>query len=157
MLLRQTPLLLVAIVSMFCEMPTALSQQQLERDLLSTSVKQLAVQVNKSGDPARGAVLFHSPSVGCTQCHRVDDGITSVIGPNLSVWNTSSDKPWPSTAESVIESILRPSAVIAKEYASTRILTTDGKVYSGVVTKRDANELQLRLKISNAKRQAKSR
>ncbi|MCF7962664.1 MAG: c-type cytochrome [Pirellula sp.] len=144
MLLRQAPLLLVAIVSIFCEMPAALSQQQLERDLLSTSVKQLAVQVNKLGDPARGAVLFHSPSVGCTQCHRVDAGTTSVIGPNLSVWNTSSDKPWPSTAESVIESILRPSAVIAKEYASTRILTTDGKVYSGVVTKRDANELQLR-------------
>ena len=98
MLLRRAPLLLVAIVSICCEIPAALSQQQLERDLLSTSVKQIAVQVNKLGDPARGAVLCHSPSVGCTQCHRVDDGTTNVIGPNLAVWNTTSDKPWPSTA-----------------------------------------------------------
>jgi putative heme-binding domain-containing protein len=120
---------------------TAVAQQQLERELLHVPLSQLAEESTKAGNALRGAILFHSSSVGCAQCHRVDENKQNTIGPNLASWNKDAVKP---TAESIVDSILRPSATIAKQYASTRILTTEGKVVSGVITSRDDLSLTLR-------------
>ena len=117
------------------------AQMQLERELLNTSIKQLAAQAVESGSPERGAILFHSTNVGCAQCHRLDVGPANAIGPILAQWNKSTTKPM---HESVIESILRPSAIVAPQFASTRILTSDGNVITGVVTSRNSKEVQVR-------------
>ena len=116
----------------------AFAQSRLEQELLYTSADKLADQVVKSGDPSKGAILFHSPTLGCFQCHRVNDEQQNVIGPNLALWDKQ-----PTTIE-IIDSILKPSAKIDSKYASTRVLTVDGQVFNGVVSQRNSDHLQLR-------------
>ena len=48
------------------------------------------------------------------------------------------------TDEELVESILRPSKKIDKEYQQKKILTIDGKVYEGVVVSEDKNLLVLK-------------
>ena len=63
--------------------------QQLERDLLSEPLADLAADAREKGDPARGAVIFHSPRIGCIKCHSNTD--LSGFGPNLTHWKRKVD------------------------------------------------------------------
>lgn len=126
------------VIAMCCTVASTLAQSRLEQDLLFTSTDKLAQQAAESGDAARGALLFHSSTLGCALCHRVDDEEVNVIGPNLAKWKE------PPTSTAIIESILRPSAKIDPKYASTRILTDDGQVFTGVVISKNEKLLQLR-------------
>ncbi|MEQ1829504.1 MAG: DUF6797 domain-containing protein, partial [Pirellula sp.] len=137
----KTPRITLCFLLALAMPATTQAQSQLERELLNTPLQQLVAGVAQSGDAARGALVFHSPNVGCAQCHRVDESQASAIGPNLARSDERVSKP---TTESIIESILRPSATIDKKYASVRIATDDGKILSGVIVERTDAHLKLR-------------
>jgi putative membrane-bound dehydrogenase-like protein len=61
----------------------------------------------------------------CQQCHTLY-GVGGKVGPDITGANRSD-------LNYVLENVLDPSAIIPKEYAATRIATTDDRVITGIV------------------------
>jgi putative heme-binding domain-containing protein len=74
----------------------------------------------------------------CADCHKAHGGIGQPIGPDLATIYSRF------TSKEVLESILFPSHVISDQYRSSRVLTTDGKVYTGLMTTGANGELSIR-------------
>ncbi len=92
----------------------------------------------RRGNVTAGQAAYNKAQ--CANCHRMGQ-IGKSIGPDLS----SIAKRF--TRKEAIESIMFPSHVISDQYATKRVLTTDGKVLSGIlstntdgsITVRDSN------------------
>jgi putative heme-binding domain-containing protein len=78
-----------------------------------------------TGDPKHGADVF--ASAACIKCHRFGTRGT-LIGPDLTAANRRFNR------RDLLVSIIEPSKVIAENYRSLQIVTTDGKAYMGQVT-----------------------
>lgn len=72
----------------------------------------------------------------CQQCH-ILYGVGGAVGPNL----TGSNRP---DLDYLLSNVVDPSAVIAKEYQTTMVVTVDGRTVSGVLAGEDANSLTLK-------------
>lgn len=81
-----------------------------------------------SGDPVRGLQLFRSNKTACSGCHRLGY-VGGEIGPDLSRIGSSRSR------RALLEAILFPSARLEQSYQPTKILTQDGQVYNGLITK----------------------
>jgi len=83
-----------------------------------------------SSSDGRKGVSQHGQEVyeraQCAKCHRMGS-IGTTIGPDLT------DIARRFTRNEVVESILYPSHIISDQYQTKRVLTSDGKVYSGIV------------------------
>jgi putative heme-binding domain-containing protein len=88
------------------------------------------------GDAGRGEALFHSQALNCANCHRVGDR-GRPVGPDLS--NIGALR----TAEDLLDSLLSPSRRIEPKYAVYVIATTDGRIVTGQLVKRDEREIVL--------------
>jgi putative heme-binding domain-containing protein len=111
--------------------------QTLEERLLAEPFSRLAQAARDQGDAVRGAMVFHHSSVTCVACHSVGDR-PNAIGPDLTkLAGTTSD-------ESLVESLLEPSKVIAPAYAMVSVQTSDGLIVSGVPLEDTAEKLVLR-------------
>jgi putative membrane-bound dehydrogenase-like protein len=83
-------------------------------------------RIDGPGDAAAGRrVFFHPKLAGCSRCHRVD-GRGRDIGPDLSSVGRAERRH-------VLESILRPSNLVAPHYQAWVITTTDGRVRTGML------------------------
>ncbi len=103
----------------------------IEERLLGVAPEILLDRAKESGSAARGAILFHGPLLGCAKCHSVGAGGSDVLGPNLA-------RPQPDgVGPALVESVLKPSAEIAEEYRSIRILTDGGLVKTGILVADD--------------------
>jgi|694.fasta_scaffold61092_2 putative heme-binding domain-containing protein len=111
--------------------------QTLEERLLKEPRGPLAAAARRDGDPARGAAVFFSRQLACSTCHAVDDRDDG-IGPNLAAVDPKT------TDESLVESLLEPSKVIAPRYATVTVETDDGRVVSGLPVEDSAERLVLR-------------
>ncbi len=80
----------------------------------------------KEGDVERGNLLFSSARISCSKCHSVD-GTRSKAGPDLFAVGEKFGR------REIIESVLKPSSIIADGYETTVVLLNDGKVVSGVI------------------------
>jgi putative heme-binding domain-containing protein len=89
------------------------------------------------GDAGRGEALFWSAAVNCGSCHKIGDRGTAV-GPDLSTIGKLRSR------EELLESMLEPSRRIKPKYAAYLASTTDGRVVTGQLVRRDQNELVLR-------------
>ena len=101
---------------------------ELERSLLAEPTSDLAADAREKGDPKRGALLFHSPGIGCAKCHQLEG--ESGFGPNLCRWQRKVDD------KHVVDSVLRPSDHIEPQFRNLRILTTDGRTLVGLEKER---------------------
>lgn len=90
-----------------------------------------------TADADRGAKLFASARTSCAGCHRIA-GQGGQIGPDLSTIGASR------TARDLAESIIMPSASLARGYESLRVVTEDGVVIVGVVARESVDALWLR-------------
>jgi putative membrane-bound dehydrogenase-like protein len=72
----------------------------------------------------------------CQQCH-VLYGAGGAVGPNLTGSNRAD-------LDYLLSNVVDPSAVIAKEYQTTMVVTVDGRTVSGVLAGEDANSLTLK-------------
>jgi putative heme-binding domain-containing protein len=97
----------------------------------------LAAEAVRSGDPARGAMVFHTAQFTCTKCHAADAG-ASPLGPNLAGPRLGADGT-PLEGERltahVIESLLEPSKSIRPEYRALAIVTEDGRTRTGILAR----------------------
>ena len=109
---------------------SALSQEsQLDKSLTqrlsAEPIDVLVRDVEKLGDPGRGAFAFYQPAMNCAKCH---DSQGRKLGPDLTAKREV-------TTRHLIESVLNPSAVIHKEFENVRIALTDGRLITGVPVK----------------------
>ncbi len=104
-----------------------LTQPDPPREFVRKWTVDAVMALNKSDhqiDVARGKELFRK--VSCSRCHRLS-GFGTLIGPDLT--NVSSRF----SRRDLLRSIIEPSKVIAENYQSLQIVTTDGKVLVGQI------------------------
>src|SRR6056297_884783 len=116
--------------------PQSGGAQSLEAKLLAEPAIDLAADAREKGNAVRGAALFFSPQLGCAKCHVAPEGESS-IGPALSIWQRSVDD------RHLVESVLKPSAKIQKQYQTVQIVTVDGRTLAGVIHQRDGERVVL--------------
>lgn len=90
----------------------------------------------RRGHTEAGKVAFTKAK--CADCHKANGGIGQPIGPDLTTVASRF------TSKEVLESILFPSHIISDQYRSHRVLTTDGKVYTGLMITGTNGELTIR-------------
>lgn len=87
-------------------------------------------------DAARGRQVFFSEKSKCSSCHRVGEQ-GGQVGPDLSTIGNNR------ALNDLLESILFPSASIVRQYESQTVLTDDGKVYTGIISRETTETLYL--------------
>jgi len=96
-------------------------------------VKQYATALTLRRDPVRGEVVYGKT---CARCHRLGDrGLE--VGPDLLAVRTRPD-------ESLLADILDPSSALARGYSVYAIVTTDGRVHTGLMAGEAATSVTLR-------------
>ncbi|MEM8666523.1 MAG: DUF6797 domain-containing protein [Planctomycetota bacterium] len=108
----------------------------LEKQLQNTDLDELVRQVKSRGDVNRGALLFFTSPAACVNCHASGEG-ESPLGPNLATLGEVSDRH-------VVESLLWPSRSLRKGYETYSLLTADGEIFTGLITKQDDSKVVLR-------------
>lgn len=88
------------------------------------------------GDVKKGRELFFGPKAVCSTCHRVgSEG--GLVGPNLGAIGGIR------TRADLLESIIFPSASLARGYETVVIVTKSGTTLTGVITRETADALVL--------------
>ncbi len=101
---------------------------------LGTSMNTEAL-LSMKGDAEQGRELyFTSSGVTCRACHRIGQQ-GNAVGPDLSGIALQR------TPNEILDSILRPSAIIDAKYRGRMILTVDGTVLTGLVTEETDDSL----------------
>jgi putative heme-binding domain-containing protein len=114
---------LTTALVLFCGVPA--HGEGLEALLLSEPAESLGQAAREQGDPVRGAILFHQPTLACTRCHAVGDALES-LGPDLT------RLPDGTTDADLVDAVLRPSQQIRKGYEAVTLLLKDGRVVTGL-------------------------
>jgi putative heme-binding domain-containing protein len=95
--------------------------------------RSLRPAVLKAADPSSGRAVFAKT---CSACHALfGDG--GKVGPDLTGSNRAN-------LDYVLQNIIDPSAVLGKDYRQSVIVTTDGRVVSGLVQRETDSALTLR-------------
>jgi putative heme-binding domain-containing protein len=101
----------------------------------------LVADIERRGDASRGASIFHTRHLTCTQCHVAGAGV-SPLGPNLAA--LPEGVPQDRLTAHLVESLLEPSAVVRPEHRGITIITDDGRSLAGILARETADELVLR-------------
>jgi putative heme-binding domain-containing protein len=89
-----------------------------------------------SGDAEKGRFLFHSNrAVRCNACHTVGNLGGGFVGPDLTEVGKRADR------EYLLESLIDPSARIAKGFETLVVVTDDGRIVSGTFVSEDHGTL----------------
>ncbi|WP_201767002.1 PVC-type heme-binding CxxCH protein [Novipirellula maiorica] len=112
------------------------SNEALEAELLSASPAELAKVAMSKGNVRRGKKLFFESGAACFACHEPPKGAAR-LGPDLAKIETKL------TDEQLVDSILRPSKLIDKNFAQVSVLTVEGNVYTGVRVSENDDEMVL--------------
>jgi putative membrane-bound dehydrogenase-like protein len=94
----------------------------------------LAEKARSLGDPAKGRLLFEQGKGTCIACHQIGD-LGRDLGPNLSRIGAIR------TERDLLESILFPSATLARDYEAHLFETRDGQTHLGVIRSHTAEGL----------------
>jgi putative membrane-bound dehydrogenase-like protein len=89
------------------------------------------------GDPARGEQLFFGQRAACSSCHRIG-ARGEKIGPDLSKIGQIRSRG------DILESIVVPSASLARGFESFQVVTNSGKVHSGILSRETTSAIYLR-------------
>jgi putative heme-binding domain-containing protein len=85
-------------------------------------------------DASKGRAIFNKV---CASCHKIY-GEGGLVGPDITGANRSN-------LEYLLSNIITPSAVIQDAYQMQLILTTDGRIYSGIPAEENDRQLKLRV------------
>jgi putative heme-binding domain-containing protein len=100
-------------------------------------VKELAAEALKTGDPARGELVYRRKELQCLACHAYA-GAGGQVGPDLTSIGASAQ------ADYLVDSLLLPSKAIKENFDVTRVVTTADKVISGIKVREADGKLVLR-------------
>jgi putative membrane-bound dehydrogenase-like protein len=95
-------------------------------ELMASLKEKVTAAGSTPPDPMLGRAVFAKT---CGQCHTLY-GVGANIGPDLTGSNRGD-------IDYLLSNIVDPSAIMAKEYQPSIIITLDGRVVTGIVTKED--------------------
>jgi putative heme-binding domain-containing protein len=107
------------------------------KPLSEQEIMRLTVEVLEKGDTARGEDVFRRADVSCMKCHAVSKA-GGDVGPDLSALGSSSPIDY------VVKSILLPNQAVKEQYRASVVITTDGKVFTGIVKERNAERIVIK-------------
>jgi putative heme-binding domain-containing protein len=91
-----------------------------------------------AGDAARGKrIFFNTAGVQCKSCHRVQNE-GEEVGPDLTAIGKKNNRA------QLLESILEPSKRIDPKYVTYLVETTQGRLLTGLLVKKAAQEVTLK-------------
>lgn len=96
------------------------------------------VVLSQPGDRERGKLIFFSDGARCKNCHELNDRSKS-LGPTL----LEITKKYPQPAE-LIRHALQPSLKVEEAFTAFTVVTTDGRVVSGLVVEQSEQEVALK-------------
>lgn len=105
-------------------------------ELKKRRLEVLATLVKEKGRPQEGGKLFETGRGTCVACHQVA-GLGRAIGPDLSHIGAIRQE------RDLLESILFPSATLARDYETHAIETSDGESHMGLIRSHTAEGLLL--------------
>ncbi len=108
-----------------------------EVQITEAELKQLAADVIKNGNPARGELVYRRKDLGCISCHAIG-GAGGKVGPDMTSLGASAPVDY------LIESVWFPNKKIKEGYHAVSIETKDGEEFSGVLVRESAQEVVLR-------------
>ena len=89
------------------------------------------------GNPARGALIFSSPTQACLSCHQVGKA-GGQVGPNLSQIATQRK------FSEIVDSLWNPQNQVEESYRAVAVLLIDGKLVRGYKVMENEKELVLK-------------
>lgn len=101
-------------------------------ELMASLKEKIQSTPSQQPDPMLGRAVFTKT---CAQCHTLY-GVGAKIGPDLTGSNRGD-------VDYIVSNVVDPSAIMAKEYQPTIVITVDGRVVTGIVTKEDDKSLTL--------------
>ncbi len=96
------------------------------------------IVLSKTGDAARGRLIFFSDGARCRNCHEADDRDKS-LGPTL----LDIKKKYPRTAD-MLPHVLQPSLKIDEPFAAYTAVLADGRVLSGLLVEQNDQQVVLK-------------
>lgn len=117
--------------------PEEFSNDALQAELLAASSAELAKEAMAKGKFQRGRKVFYESAAACFACHDPPQGAAR-LGPDLKALATKL------TPEQLVDSILRPSKLIDKDFAQISVLDADGKIHTGIRISENDDEIVLR-------------
>ncbi len=95
-------------------------------------VRSLIEEVRQSGDAAAGKQVFLSSPTNCAACHQIQN-----VTPGTNAFQSGPDLTAVAAGlplELIIESVIWPKRQIKEGFEMTRVLTDDGRTFSGYLT-----------------------
>lgn len=117
--------------------PDGFENVELENELLKAEPAKLAEIAMEEGDLARGKDVFYQSAAACFACHDPPKG-TARLGPDLTKL-ASVLQP-----SELIDSILRPSKRIDKDFAQITVVTVEGRIFTGIRVSETDDQLVIR-------------
>ena len=108
-----------------------------EVTLTEAELKQMASDVLKKGDPARGEVVYRRKDLSCVNCHAIG-GAGGKVGPDMTSIGASAPVDY------LIESVWFPNRKIKEGYHAVMVESKDGQELSGVLVRENSEQLVLR-------------
>ncbi len=106
-------------------------------DLSPEAKQQLLADALKSGDAARGQIIYRRTQLTCQQCHGIG-GAGGQVGPDLASIGASAQPDY------ILESILEPGKKIKENYHSLIVETDEGQIVTGIKVRETDKALILR-------------
>lgn len=107
------------------------------QSLTTGLIKDLASRAQRSGNPARGEMIYRRDNLGCVGCHAIG-GAGGKVGPDMTSIGASAPTDY------LVESVLLPNAKIKEGYHSLVITLKDGSEYIGTLARETPQEIFLR-------------
>ncbi|MFM1770258.1 MAG: hypothetical protein RJA22_2787 [Verrucomicrobiota bacterium] len=105
--------------------------------LSAAELRQLAGDVTRKGDAARGEAVYRRKELACITCHAIG-GAGGKVGPDMTSLGASAPVDY------LIESLWFPNKKIKEGYHAVVVETRDGLEYSGTLARENAEQLVLR-------------
>ncbi len=105
--------------------------------LTAEELKTLVNNISKSGDPARGELIYRRPELGCVGCHSIA-GVGGKVGPDMTSLGASAPIDY------LIESMQFPNRKVKEGYHSIQVETKDNQELSGILVRENKEQLVLR-------------
>jgi putative heme-binding domain-containing protein len=93
--------------------------------------------VSKEGNPARGEQVFRRAELSCVKCHAIG-GAGGAVGPDLVSIGASAQLDY------LLDSMTNPNKQVKENYNTVILALADGRVQTGIVTRKSATEIVLR-------------
>jgi putative heme-binding domain-containing protein len=100
-------------------------------------VKALAAEALKSGDPARGELVYRRKELQCLACHAIA-GAGGQVGPDMTSIGASAQPDY------LVESLLLPAKAVKEGYHAIRVITNEDRVFLGIKVRETDGLLVLR-------------